>query len=143
MLALTARRYCVHKFNEMVVKKETVLNLLSPQAQCREIRQKHSFSVSSGSCQLCQESALLLIEKGRFDGETPSWKNAQEADMRMKWQAPTLLHGAHFLWEVQLYGGSAVLCALLLPLCSLGDHMAPYIAEYNSGLQPHVCDTIS
>nr|KAF6410497.1 hypothetical protein HJG63_009038 [Rousettus aegyptiacus] len=133
----------------MVVKKETVLNLLSPQAQCREVRQKHSLSVPSGSCQLYQVSALLLPEKGRFDGETPSWKNAHEADMRMKWQAPTLLHGARFCWEVQLYGGGGCSIAhtstplFVLPFFSPGDHMAPHIAEYNSGLQPHMRDTIS
>ncbi|ELK08743.1 Disintegrin and metalloproteinase domain-containing protein 5 [Pteropus alecto] len=39
-----------------------------------------------------------LIEKGRFNGELPGLKNAQEADMRMKWQAPTLLCGAQFCW---------------------------------------------
>lgn len=31
-----------------------------------------------------------------FSGETPSWKNAQRADIRMKWQAPTLLRGVQF-----------------------------------------------
>mgnify|MGYP007073715069 CR=1 FL=1 len=39
-----------------------------------------------------------LIEKERFNGEMLSWKNAQEADMRMKWQAPTLLWGVQFYW---------------------------------------------
>nr|KAF6427854.1 hypothetical protein HJG63_008338 [Rousettus aegyptiacus] len=37
-----------------------------------------------------------LMEKGRSDDETPSWKNAQRADMRRKQRAPTYC-GEHSL----------------------------------------------
>ena len=29
--------------------------------------------------------------KGSFNGVSPSWENAERADMKMKWQVPTLL----------------------------------------------------
>ena len=74
--------------------------------------------------------ALSWLRKEGFSGETPSWQNEWGADMRMKQQTPTLLWGACF-------------CCREHASALLGDHMGFCMSEYNSGIQPHMCDTIS
>ena len=59
-------------------------------------------------------SAVLLIEKGQFNGEMLSGKKAQEADMRMKQQTPTLLRRAQ--GSAALLGERGIACISSAPL---------------------------